>query len=318
MPDSACLIFNPAAGQGNPEQQLSIIRSILEPTINLDIRFTTAEVGPEELAKAAIADGAKAIIAAGGDGTISAAAGTLIGTNIPLGVLSCGTANSFASALSLPANLEEACRAIVGGATRSVDAALCNGKPMILLVGVGFEAETVAAADREAKNRFGVLAYVLAGLKQLRNLKRFQAEIETDEKVITVFASGVTVANAAPPTSILAQGPAGIIVDDGKLDLTILAPRNLMGAIAALYDLFRTAFRGVATQRNDIGYLRSKRIKVSTKPPQKVALDGEVIGEMPIEVECIPKGLLVFSPQLQEDQPSEWLENLPKLEVKEK
>ena len=101
-----------------------------------------------------------------------------------------------------------------------VDAARCNGLPMVLLAGIGFEAETVERASREAKKRFGVLAYVMAGIQEWRELEAFEAEIETEDKVITVTASAVTVANAAPPTSILAQGPAGVIFDDGLLDIT--------------------------------------------------------------------------------------------------
>lgn len=318
MPDSACLIFNPVAGQGDAQQQLALIRSLLEPAIDLDIRLTSPEQGADQLVRDAVAAGANAVIAAGGDGTLSAAAGALINSDIPLGVLSCGTANSFASALNLPADLTEACQVILSGTTRRVDAAYCNGQPMLLLVGVGFEAEMIAAADREAKNRFGVLAYVLAGLQQLRRLDRFRAEIATDDKVITVAASSIAVANAAPPTSILAQGPAGIIADDGLLDLTIVAPRNVMGAIAAFYDLFRTAFRGVASKRDDIGYLRSRRIKITTTSPQKVAIDGELTGKTPIEVECIPQSLIVFSPQTEISQPEERLESLPSLEVRTK
>ena len=100
------------------------------------------------------------------------------------------------------------------------------------LAGVGFEAETVKDADREAKDRFGMLAYVLSGLKQLRDFEIFTAEIETEDKVITVDVSAVTIANAAPPSSVLAQGTAGVIFDDGLLDITILAPQSKAGAIA--------------------------------------------------------------------------------------
>ncbi|MEO1467158.1 MAG: lipid kinase, partial [Cyanobacteria bacterium J06633_1] len=45
MTRSACLIFNPVAGQGDSEQDLATIKSILEPEFALDIQFTTAEVG---------------------------------------------------------------------------------------------------------------------------------------------------------------------------------------------------------------------------------------------------------------------------------
>lgn len=318
MKRSACLIFNPVAGQSNPDQDLATIRTFLEPEIELDIRITTPEVDAAHLAKAAIAQGASAIIASGGDGTLSCAAGALIGTEIPLGIISRGTANAFASALEIPDTIEAACQTILQGKTRLVDAGMCNGLPMVLLAGIGFEAEAVDRADREAKNRLGMLAYVVAGIQELSQLQKFAAEIETEDKIIKVETASITVANAAPPTSILAQGPAGLIVDDGLLDVTIVAPVNMAGAIAASYHLLQTALSGSATERDDIGYLRARRVHIKTNPPQKVVLDGEIIGTTPLEVECIPKGLKLFVPLVEEPQPLEKLEGLPHLTIEPK
>jgi YegS/Rv2252/BmrU family lipid kinase len=318
MKRSACLIFNPVAGQSDPEQDLSSIRALLEPEIDLDIRLTTPDVDAGQLAQEAVKQGVHTIIASGGDGTLSAAAEALMGTSIPLGVISRGTANAFASALGIPDTIEAACQTILAGKTKVVDTALCNGKPMVLLVGIGFEAEVVEKADRETKNRLGMLAYILAGVKQLRDFDTFEATIETDERVITVNAAAVTIANAAPPTSILAQGPAGIIYDDGLLDLTVVAPENRAGAIASAYHLLQTALRGDAAERDDIGYMRARRIKVTTNPPQKVVLDGEIVGTMPIEVECIPGGLTILVPATEDVQFLEKLEGLPELTVEQK
>jgi len=318
MKRSACLIFNPVAGQSDPEQDLLTIETLLAPEIDLDIRLTTPEVDAGQLAHEAVERGVHMIIASGGDGTLSAAANALVGTNIPLGIISRGTANAFASALGIPDTIEGACQTILEGTTRVVDAAQCNGKPMVLLAGVGFEAEMVEKADRESKNRFGMLAYIMAGVKQLREFDIFEAKIETDEKVITVTAGAVTIANAAPATSILAQGPAGIIFDDGLLDLTVVAPENRTGAIASAYHLLQSAFRGDAAERDDIGYLRARRIKVTTEPPQKVVLDGEIIGTTPIDVECVPGGLTILVPVTEEVQPLEKLEGLPELTVASK
>jgi YegS/Rv2252/BmrU family lipid kinase len=315
---SACLIFNPVAGQGDPEQDLLNIQTLLEPEIDLDIRLTTPEVEAGQLAREAVERGVEMIIVSGGDGTLSAAADAVVGTNIPLGIISRGTANAFASALTLPDTIEAACQIILQGNTKVIDAALCNGKPMVLLAGIGFEAEMVEKADRETKNRFGMLAYILAGVQQLREFETFEAQIETQDKIITVTAGAVTIANAAPPTSVLAQGPAGIICDDGLLDLTVVAPANRAGAIASAYHLLQTALRGDAAERDDIGYLRARRIKVTTDPPQKVVLDGEIIGTTPIDVECVPGGLTLLMPVTEEDQPAEKLEGLPKLRVEPK
>ncbi|MBE9052662.1 YegS/Rv2252/BmrU family lipid kinase [Nostocales cyanobacterium LEGE 11386] len=318
MNRSACLIFNPVAGQGDPEIELVQIRAILEPEIDLDIYLTTEEIGADELAQAAVKRGVDAIIASGGDGTLSAAANAVVGTDIPLGIISRGTANAFAAALRIPNTIEAACQTILQGATRYVDAAYCNGKPMVLLTGIGFEAETVELADREAKKRFGIMAYILAGVQQLRNLQSFDVKIETEDRIITTSASAVTVANAAPPSSVFAQGPAGIIYDDGLLDLTIVAPASKAGAIAATFHLFQSASTGNAAERDDIGYLRAKDFKITAEPPQKVVLDGEMIGTTPIEVHCVPAGLKIFVPFTEEISPAEKLEGLPNLTVEMK
>ncbi len=319
MKPKASLIFNPVAGQGDPAQDLALIESLLGEEIELETIVTTAECEPGELAKAAIDRGAALIIASGGDGTLSAVAAALMGTSIPLGVISRGTANAFANALDLPTTIPEACAAILTDHTKVVDMARCNGLPMVLLAGIGFEAETVNLADRDAKKRMGVMAYVLAGLSQLRNLEQFEAQIETDDKIITVSAAAITIANAAPATSILAQGAAEVVFDDGMLDLTIVAPKTALSAIATSYDLLSSTLRGEASQREDVGFLRSKRFKVTTTPPQKVVLDGEVIGTTPLDIDCIPNGLTIFAPPTEEPtQPTEKLEGLPNLTIEMK
>jgi len=318
MNRSAYLIFNPAAGQGDPEQELAQIRSILEPEIKLEICLTTEEIGAGELATIAVKAGANTIIASGGDGTLSAAAAAVIGTDIGFGIISRGTANAFANALGIPDTILGACEVILQGITRTIDAAECNGYPMVLLAGIGFEAETVERADRDAKNRLGVMAYVLSGLQELRNLKSFDVEIETEDKIIKTTASAVTVANAAPSTSVLAQGNAGIIVDDGLLDMTIVAPATKAAALASAFHLFQTASSGNAADRDDIGYLRAKQFKITTNPPQKIAIDGEVIEAAPVEIKCIPGALNIFVPTIEEVEPLEKLEGLPNLVIEEK
>lgn len=300
MTRSACLIFNPFSGQGNPVTELIAIRAILEPEINLDIcPVNSREIDPVQLTHAAIKRGADIVIASGGDGTVSSVAEALIGTGIPLGVIPRGTANAFAMALGIPLEIKAACETILQGSTRPVDAAFCNGKPMVLLAGIGFEAETIKQANREAKNRFGKLAYILAGVKQFWNhLKPFQTSIETEDQTINLQAKAVTIANAAPSTSFLAHGPAGVIVDDGLLDITIVTSINRINAVFAAYHLLLTGFTGNSTNREDITYLRARHIRVETQPLQRVVLDGNLSGTTPVEIECIPKALNVLMPAI--------------------
>lgn len=291
----ASLIFNPVSGQGNAEAQLATIKDLLEPHIALAIYPTSVEVGAEQLTREAVAQGTELIIASGGDGTVSEVASVLIGTGIPLAVIPRGTANAFANGLGLPTTIEEACIAILQGATLTIDTARCNDKAMLLLAGIGFEAETVQEADRKLKNEFGILAYILAGLDRLQNLVPFTAEITTENEKFTVSAAAVTVANIAPPTSILAQGVGQTKPDDGLLDVTILTPSDALEALANAIELFESGLIHQPTESHHIGYLRAKQVQVTTNPPQAITIDGEMAGETPTTVEIVPASLTVVT-----------------------
>jgi methylglyoxal synthase len=294
----AHLIYNPVAGQGNAEQDLTLIRQLLQPHVSLHISETTPETDPKDLVQRAIAANADIIIASGGDGTVSAVAGSLIGTNIPLGIIPRGTANAFAVALGIPRllTIRNACQIILAGNTRPVDAARCNGIPMILLAGVGYEAETVERASRELKDQWGVMAYLMAGWQTLDEQGQFEADIEAEGETHHIQAVAITVANAAPPTSVLAQGGGQVIYDDGLLDVTVATSENKLQAVSTMLSILGAALVRSEAQHQNVVHGRTKKIKITTNPPQKVVVDGEVIGTTPIEVECIPDGLTVFAP----------------------
>ncbi len=319
MARSAHLIFNPVAGQGDPDPDLAQICQHLEPELELTLWTTTPEQGADVLAHQALQAGSQLILASGGDGTLSAAATALVGSDVPFGVISRGTANGFAHALGIPDTIDAACQAILKGGQRRVDTALVRQNDqeriMILLAGIGFEADTVERADRRAKDRLGVLAYVLSGLQQLRTLQLFEAQLETEDQTIHVQASAITVANAAPSTSILAHGPAGVIPDDGLLDITIISSAGFSSGIMTGYHLLQSALKGSAAERDDIGYLRAKRVTLTTDPAQSVVMDGEMLAAAPLTFECLPQSLIVIVPPVQSAPADEKLEHLPGLDI---
>ncbi len=204
------LIFNPIAGQEDETQQLALVRQRLSAGIRLQVLLTEPERDAKSLAEEALAARPDLIIASGGDGTVSAVAGVLFGSGIPLGVIPRGTANAFAAALGIPTDLERACDLILAGSTRVMDAARCDGQPLILLAGIGFEAETVERASRELKARLGPLAYLLAGLQQLANQQPFQVTLQVDggepqhlqATALTVIAPPVRKPNSAEKLAI--------------------------------------------------------------------------------------------------------------------
>ncbi|MEM1242303.1 MAG: methylglyoxal synthase [Cyanobacteria bacterium P01_H01_bin.26] len=297
----AYLIFNPVAGQGNPDRDLAMIRQILEPQVNLHTIFTQPDIDPVDQAKEAVAalqndDEPGCIIASGGDGTVSAIAGVTIETGIPLGIIPRGTANAFAVALGLPTDLKQACETIVAGNTRMVDAAYCNEIPMVLLAGVGFEAGMVSNANREFKDRFGALAYIFSAAQQFFAQEDFNAKIELDDQVLEFKTGAVTVANAAPPTSIMAQGFGEVIPNDGLLDVTIPVSNTLLEDITTSANLLVSALSKSQIEGANLVCLRTNRLTLTTDPPQTLVVDGEILEANSIEFTCIPNGLTILSP----------------------
>ena len=90
-----------------------------------------------------------------------------------------------------------------------------------------------------------------------------------------------------------------MIPDDGLLEvLMYTSPVNRMQAVAGMVRLLGAGLLKTEVQQDSIIAFRTQRIKITTNPPQKVVLDGEIIGTTPIEVECIPKGLKILSPEI--------------------
>jgi len=133
--------INPRAGNAEAA------RGALESVGDFDVR----DVPPATLAdrvRAAIADGARRILVAGGDGSIGSAAGAIAGTGIELAILPCGTLNHLARDLSLPLNLEEAAQVAKTGRSVAVDAAVVNDRIFLNTSSVGAYVSFVRARER--------------------------------------------------------------------------------------------------------------------------------------------------------------------------
>ena len=309
----AHLIFNPIAGQRDATQDLLKVRQMLSPQLHLHLHLTTQEVDADRLTQQAIAAKPDLIIASGGDGTVSLVASQMMGTGIPLGIIPRGTANALSVALGIPTTVEGACQLIIAGTTRRLDAAHCNQHLMTLLAGIGFEAETVGKATRELKNQWGVLAYMIAGWEQMGQQELFTTKLEIGGLVYQFQAVAVTVANTAPPTSVLAQGVGEVVFDDGLLDITIVtAKQALQPTITSklqtaryLMNLYGSALIRTKAELPNLYHFRAERLKLTTSYPQKIVVDGEMIGTTPLEVVCIPGALTVLAPAQHRPSPVE-------------
>ena len=145
------VILNAHAGaerQAHGDATPDALQAIFGP--GTDVRTPAAKELSRELI-AAVAARPETLIVGGGDGTISAAAGALVGTGITLGVLPLGTLNHFAKDLGLPLSWPEAAQALAGGTTREVCLAYQPeaGPGDFVLVHVGFAIAVIARDEAE-------------------------------------------------------------------------------------------------------------------------------------------------------------------------
>ena len=222
-------------------------------------------------------------------------ASALKGNDIPLGIIP-ELANAFSVALGIPTGVKAACTNWLLGNLRRVDMALCNNHPMILLAGLGFEAGMVNKASRELKNILGPMAYIFSGARQLVDQQPFQSTLQIDGQEQQVEANAITVANAAPATSVTAQGFGEVIPDDGLLEVIIASPKDRMGGFSVLSSLAWSAIRNSGSNNSDLAYFRTCEITIHLKDTQKLVVDGEIIDVNSMNFEAQPGALQVVAP----------------------
>lgn len=298
MKRRAVLVLNPAAGIATGDEETNAIVAALSEHFEIEVSKTCRERDADACARDAVASRPDVVIACGGDGTVSMAASALVGTGVPLGIIARGTSNSIGGGLGIPSDPREAVEVIANGEPRVVDTARANGRTMLLHASVGFHAATVAGTPRDAKNRWGLLAYLKEGVVQLADLAQFHVEIATEKETIRCRAVNVTVANVAPTKTVLAQGPAAVVPDDGALDVTIVAASTLGEVVLAGLHLLTTAALGEAATRDNVGYLTASSVRIVADPPQALLVDGETLEATALEIVCVPSSLVVMTPRL--------------------
>ncbi len=277
---------------------------------------------PLEAAREAIAGGARVLIAAGGDGTVSACAAALIASDVVLGVIPLGTSNSFAATLGIPDELDAAIALLATSDRRVIDAATVERggekRTMILHCMIGLHADTISDTSPEAKRRWGVLAYVASALRRLASLDTFAVEMSTPSHVLRCRANQISAANLAPLKTVLAHGASHLLADDGRVDVTIIAAETIAEAIATGVHLYRTSRDHEAATRDNVGSFSASQLSVNTEPPQHLLVDGEPFGHTPVTIMSLPQALTVIAPPapVAEGDPIEAsLAGLPDIEV---
>jgi len=245
----------------------------------------------ERLAREAVRSGVGLVLASGGDGTVTACVAGVAGSGIPLGVLPCGTGNLLARNLGLPLALPEALAVALAGRDRRLDVGTANGRPFVVMAGIGFDAAMLAGASERLKDRVGWAAYVLSALRLLHE-RPFRVLLRADEgPPRRRWASAVIVGNVGSLQGSIRLLPDAA-PDDGVLDVAVLTAWGWAGWLGLAADVL---LRRRRTGRLD--RLTCRELIVQARRARPWEADGEVTGTARLlRVSVQPGGLLLRVP----------------------
>lgn len=284
---STLIILNPAAHSERAQRKRADVEALARDCV---VCATTCTGDAESMARRGVKEGFGNIVAAGGDGTINEVVNGLAGTSAKLGILPIGTMNVFATELGLPVNDLERCWNIIqSDSTRDVDLAKANHKYFVQLAGVGLDAQVVKETSAQFKRNFGPLSYLISAA-QIAARQPPRLAIQSEEAPVKE-GSFVLIGNGR-----LYGGPFPFfkhaVIDDGLLDVIVFKSLGYLEIIKYLQDVVFSDDIRVP----EIEYFQTRRLRVESEQSVPVELDGELVGNCPIEFTLQERSLRVFVP----------------------
>lgn len=293
------IVINQGSGTGGASNARDAIRQQFEAA-HYTVTFVELDEDvdlPGEIARL-VDDGVTVIAAAGGDGTVNAVAGAIIGRDVTFGVLPLGTLNHFARDLSIPVDVMEAARVIIAGHTMTVDAGEVNGRIFLNNSSVGLYPRIVQLRERHEAH--GVKKWAIASLATLRAVRTavpMRVQLSVDGAEVTRSTPLIFVGN----NEYRMQGTSAASRDslqDGRLALYLIET-------SGQWNLLRLAFRilaGTARESGDLAMVSAARADIDlptdrARTQLDVALDGEVTTmTLPLRYTIRPRALRVLVP----------------------
>jgi diacylglycerol kinase (ATP) len=287
-----CVIINPQAGSVGDEATL---RALLGERLPAATLHTTTEAGgATELARRAIEEGCRCVVAAGGDGTINQVIAAMAPAfdRASLALLPLGTGNDLARSIGVPLDLDGALDVLCAGSTRKLDIMRVSAAETHYCINVsagGFSGAVDEQLSDEMKRSWGPLAYLRAALAALPDLTDYWTTVVCDdEPPLRISLYSLVVANGRFVAGGIPIAPQAVL-DDGLLDLLIVPAASL----SQLALLVPQILRGQHITSEQLIVRRVRKLAVESHPPMWCNVDGELIGNEPVSFEVLPQAINV-------------------------
>lgn len=277
------MILNPTAGGGAAARaRRELERELARRGVDFSVRQTERRGHAVELARESALDGASAVIAAGGDGTIHEVANGLLkaaeeGVPMPaMGVLPIGTGNDFAKLVDRSTSRDVAYGAVAGGRIRRVDAGLVSwdgeSEFFVNAMGTGIDVEVVRQIERYPRLR-GTIGYLLGLLRAVIGFRPVPLRVRADDLVIEEKVMICAVGNSPCLGGGFHLFP-GARPDDGLLDLCLIGEVKLREVPQAIARILRGTHASLPMVK--LMKVRSVEIEAVHGDPLYFQLDGEL------------------------------------------
>jgi diacylglycerol kinase family enzyme len=290
--NSVVILLNPKSGpparhKGSREiEQLFSTRGL-----QVQVRELTGREAINLLATKAVGEGSPLVVAAGGDGTVSAVASALAGTEVAMGVLPLGTLNHFAKDLGLPLDLGSAADVVARGKTVRVDAGSVNGRTFVNNSSIGIYPNIVVVRERERRRGRGKwTAFLKATWATLKRSPFWTVRVEAQGRRIQRKTPFVFVGNNEYEIQGLEIGKRSS-VSAGRLFVYVAAPVTRAGLIWMAV----TALFGHLDQTRSLEMFGVEEAWIDTRHKHlRVSTDGEVtLMRSPLHYRLLPGALKV-------------------------
>lgn len=269
---------------------------------------TTVDDPGRGAAREALADGARLVVVAGGDGTVRAVAEVLAGSGVPLGIVPQGTGNLLARNLEVPvADIDAAIeRALEPGERRidlgwiDIDGDDEDERAFAVMVGFGLDAQMLVETDEDLKDKAGWLAYVeaLGRAVAASDVVAFDLALD-DAEPEHMEGHTLMIGNCGTVQGGVALLPDAA-VDDGRLDLLLVSADTVTGWLDTVRSfVWDNGVRRLFAKDDDAldsdtaRHLCATRMRVELPRPLPFEIDGEEVGDVRSFTVRVDAGALV-------------------------
>ena len=280
----AKLIFNPSAGAARPSpiEIVDVIHEMQAWKLVPEAYLVEPGCDLPGVVQEALAQGFRMFVVCGGDGTISAVARSLSGTNATLGVIPIGTQNNTALSLNIPDDIPAAIAILRTGRRIKVDVGMATcGKistPFLEVCSVGLASTLFPSVD---DIQHGNLAQIGNFLSTLASSPPAEIHMLLDDKQEIHDLGHVVLVSNMPYIGFHYQLGKAASFKDGLLDVLFFADLNKL-------ELLGYVLQGVGEGHPEdqrIQHFHVRRVDIDTHPSMPVMADGNPLGEGPVRIE---------------------------------